>query len=212
MVRAAKSPVDPESGSALSPVPERVTAARRTLLEGVGKEVAESFPGITRLGGQIVAALYLADVTLSMEALSRELGCSKSNIFTNLRALEAAGIVQRSREPGTRHDGFSLRGRYPDVIIGAYFGRLRRVVVDKVDLSKRALALLGDERGEGADELRQKLESLLQKYEGFADLYTLLMPSTDGPFDLERLVAEVPPPVLAELGAAVRRALGPKKT
>lgn len=36
-----------------------VAHARRTLLEGVGREVAASFPGITRLGGQIVAALYL---------------------------------------------------------------------------------------------------------------------------------------------------------
>src|SRR5207253_476320 len=38
-----------------------VAVARRALLEGVGAEVAASFPGITRLGGQIVAALYLAD-------------------------------------------------------------------------------------------------------------------------------------------------------
>ena len=39
---------------------ESAVAARQALLEGVGKEVAASFPGITRLGGQIVAALYLS--------------------------------------------------------------------------------------------------------------------------------------------------------
>ena len=63
---------------------------------------------ITRLGGQIVAALYLADGPLSMDTLSADLGRSKSNIFANLRALEAAGIVMRTRESGTRYDTFAL--------------------------------------------------------------------------------------------------------
>ena len=108
--------------------PDRVALARRTLLEGVGAEVAASFPGITRLGGQIVAALYLAEGPRSMDQLAAEIGCSKSNIFGNLRGLESAGIVERRREAGTRHDSYALKGPYPDVIIGAYIGRLRRVV------------------------------------------------------------------------------------
>src|SRR5438874_13078103 len=96
---------------------DRVQVARKALLEGVGAEIAASFPGITRLGGQIVAALYLSDVPRSMDDLSDELGRSKSNIFANLRGLEAAGIVQRHRQSGARHDTFSLRGKYPDVVI-----------------------------------------------------------------------------------------------
>ena len=83
----------------LSPVEQihgdPVVVARHALLEGVGKEVAASFPGITRLGGQIVAALYLADGARSMDQLSIELGRSKSNIFANLRALEGAQGLQR---------------------------------------------------------------------------------------------------------------------
>ena len=43
---------------------------------------------------------------------------------------QAAGIVERRREPGSRHDTFALRGSYPDVVIGAYIARLRRVVAD----------------------------------------------------------------------------------
>ena len=46
--------------------PGPVALARRTLLEGVGEEVAASFPGITRLGGQVVAALYLAETARSL--------------------------------------------------------------------------------------------------------------------------------------------------
>src|ERR1043166_2235810 len=136
---------------------ERVGQARKALLEGVGAEIAASFPGITRLGGQVVAALYLGDAPRSMDELSLELGRSKSNIFANLRGLEAAGIIERRREAGARHDSYTLRGKYPDVIIGAYISRLRRVVHDKQTLSRRALGLLGDAQGAEADALRDKL-------------------------------------------------------
>ncbi|WP_437622013.1 GbsR/MarR family transcriptional regulator [Sorangium sp. So ce1151] len=183
---------------------ERVAAARQALLEGVGAEIAASFPGITRLGGQVVAALYLADVPRSMDELSQELGRSKSNIFANLRGLEAAGIIERRRESGARHDSFALRGKYPDVIVGAYLGRLRRVVQDKRTLARRALALLGDAQGPEADSMRARLDDLSRKYDLFAELMEQLLPSIDGPVDLERLIAQVPEAVVRSLNAAAR--------
>jgi DNA-binding transcriptional regulator GbsR (MarR family) len=184
-----------------------VAIARRALLEGVGAEVAESFPGITRLGGQIVAALYLADGPRSMDELSDELGRSKSNIFANLRGLEAAGIVERQREHGTRYDTFQLRGKYPDVIIGAYVSRLRRVVADKRALCQRALGMLGPATGDEADAIRAKLHKLSRTYDRFADLYELL-PPMDGPIDLEAVIDTLPMPVLQALAGAARKALG----
>ena len=184
----------------------RITAARQALLEGVGAEIAASFPGITRLGGQVVAALYLADVPRSMEELSLELGRSKSNIFANLRGLEAAGIIERRREAGARHDSYTLRGKYPDVIIGAYISRLRRVVHDKQALSRRALGLLGDAEGPEADGLRDKLADLSRKYDLFAELMDNHVPAVDGPVDLEQLIRLVPEPVLRALYAAARGA------
>jgi HTH-type transcriptional regulator, osmoprotectant uptake regulator len=185
---------------------ERITAARQALLEGVGAEIAASFPGITRLGGQVVAALYLSDRPRSMDELSAELGRSKSNIFANLRGLEAAGIVERRRESGARHDSFALRGKYPDVIVGAYLGRLRRVVQDKRALSRRALSLLGDAGGQEADALRSRLADLSRKYDLFAELMEHLLPAMDGPVDLERLLSQLPEPALRTLGAAARAA------
>ena len=196
-------PRDPSSPKPTDPV----AVARKTLLEGVGAEVAASFPGITRLGGQIVAALYLADEARSMDELSLELGRSKSNIFANLRGLEAAGIVERQRESGARYDTFQLRGKYPDVIIGAYVARLRRVVADKRALSQRALGLLGDARGADADALRAKLHALSRTYDRFGDLFELL-PAMDGPLDLEAVVDGLPAAVLQTLAGAARRALG----
>ncbi|EYF04059.1 Hypothetical protein CAP_4933 [Chondromyces apiculatus DSM 436] len=185
---------------------ERVSAARHALLEGVGAEVAASFPGITRLGGQIIAALYLADHPRSMEQLSVDLGRSKSNVFANLRGLEAAGIIERRREHGARHDTFGLRGKYPDVIIGAYVGRLRRVVQDKRALSRRALGLLGEARGSEADSLRMRLADLTRKYDLFAELMERLLPEMDGPVDLEALLTAVPAPVLEAFSTAANSA------
>jgi DNA-binding transcriptional regulator GbsR (MarR family) len=184
----------------------RVAAARQVLLEGVGAEIAASFPGITRLGGQVVAALYLADGPRSMDELSTELGRSKSNIFANLRGLEAAGIIERRRESFARHDSYTLRGKYPDVVIGAYIARLRRVVHDKQALCRRSLSMLGDARGTEADALRARLDELARKYALFAELMDRYVPAVDGPVDLEQLIIRIPEPVLDVIHAAARAA------
>lgn len=191
-----------------APKKDPVAAARAAVLDGVGREIAASFPGITRLGGQIVAALYLADRSLSMDELSDELGRSKSNIFANLRGLEGAGIVERHRASGTRHDTFALRGKYPDVVVGAYLTRLRRVVLDKVSLCNRALGLLGAAEGEEADALRDKLTSLQRKYERFATVFAEIIPVTEGPVDLEDLIDNIPSAMMGVFSSMARRALG----
>jgi DNA-binding transcriptional regulator GbsR (MarR family) len=184
-----------------------VALARRTLLEGVGEEVAASFPGITRLGGQVVAALYLAEGPRSMDELSAELGRSKSNIFANLRGLEAAGIVEHHREAGARHDRYRLRGKYPDVVIGAYIARLRRVVSDKRTLVRRSREILGDARGPEAMALRGKLDALGGTYDRFAELFEML-PAMDGPLDLEAVINGLPRVVLDALVVVMRKAVG----
>jgi len=203
-------PIEPAGGQKA-----RTAAARAAVLDGVGREIAASFPGITRLGGQVVAALYLADRPLSMDELSLELGRSKSNVFANLRALEAVGITIRQRASGSRFDTFALRGKYPDVVVGAYLSRLRLVVVDKVRLCHSALALLGDAtvypapsgRPPGdaadaeADAMREKLTSLLRKYERFAEVFAELVPVTEGPVDLEELLDHLPQGMMAVVSA-----------
>ena len=190
-----------------------VADARAAVLDGVGREVAASFPGITRLGGQIVAALYLADEPLSMDALSAELGRSKSNVFANLRGLEAAGIVERRRPPGSRHDAFALRGKYPDVIVGAYLSRLRRVVLDKVALCTRALETLdaAHATGDEAEALRRKLTGLRRKYERFASIFELLA-FGDGPIDLEQVLDGLPGATLDVVAGLAKRAFRRERT
>ncbi len=186
---------------------EAVALARRTLLEGVGDEVAASFPGITRLGGQIVAALYLADGARSMDELSAELGRSKSNIFENLRGLEAAGIVEHHRPARARYDLYRLRGKYPDVVIGAYVTRLRTVVADKRALVQKAREVLGDARGAEAEAIRHKLDSLGGTYDRFAELFEIL-PPLEGPLDLEAIIDGLPRGALEAIATVVRKAMG----
>jgi HTH-type transcriptional regulator, osmoprotectant uptake regulator len=191
-----------------TPVENPVAAARAAVLDGVGREIAASFPGITRLGGQIVAALYLADQPLSMDELGEELGRSKSNIFANLRGLEGAGIVERHRTSGMRHDTFGLRGKYPDVVVGAYLTRLRRVVLDKVILCHRSLSILGDAQGAEADALRAKVTSLLRKYERFAVVFAEIVPVAEGPVELEDLIDNIPAAMMGVFSSMARKALG----
>lgn len=203
IVATKKKPAKMKSAAPL--VESAVAKTRRTLLEGVGEEVAASFPGTTRLGGQIVAALYLAEEALSMDALSATLGRSKSNIFSNLRSLENAGIVEKKRTAGERHDVFALRGKYPDVIIGAYLARLRRVISEKKDLSRRGLDMLGDAQGAEAEFLRGKLNDLARKYARFGDVFEALVAPMDGPIDLEALLDQIPMAVVRAVGKFTRR-------
>ncbi len=205
-------PVRPGKAEKAERADGRVAAARKALLEGVGAEVAASFPGITRLGGQIVAALYLCDGPCSMDVLAADLGRSKSNIFANLRGLEGAGIVQRQRETGARFDSYALKGMYPDVVIGAYVARLRRVLADKRSLVHNAIDLLGDAGGDDADALRERLDTLAHKYERFGTLFNRVVPPLDGPLDLEAVLDAIPEPVLLAATALLAQALAlPKK-
>jgi DNA-binding transcriptional regulator GbsR (MarR family) len=183
----------------------RIARARNELLAGVGEELASSFPGITRLGGQIVAALFLSERGLSMDELCEELGRSKSNVFTNLKGLEAIGIVRRRREGGVRRDMYALKGNYPDVVVGAYIARLRSVVADKRTLARRALSLLGDATGAEADRIRARLDEIIRKYDSFALLMTDL-PDIDGPIDLAQVIAQIPPELLDAMKRAVASA------
>ena len=118
------------------------------------------------------------------------------------------GIVERHRASGTRHDTFALRGKYPDVVVGAYLTRLRRVVLDKVNLCNRALGQLGDAEGPEADGLREKLTSLQRKYERFAAVFAEIIPVAEGPVDLEDLIDNIPSAMMGVFSSMARRALG----
>ena len=95
---------------------EAVQRERAAFVDVVGTEIGAIWSNVTRLGGQCVAALYLWGEPRSMDDLADELGRSKSNVFTNLKALESLGIVRRARVGIVHLDGspsarFLLAGR-----------------------------------------------------------------------------------------------------
>src|SRR5262249_36786996 len=90
----------------------------------------------------------------------------------------------------------------------AYFARLRRVVADKQQLCKKTLDILGNAKGPEADAIRERMHTLARKYDRFAILFNELLPSVEGPFDLESLVDALPTPVLSAIASLARRALG----
>jgi DNA-binding transcriptional regulator GbsR (MarR family) len=143
------------------PPSDSVAARDRALfVDLVGTEISAIWRNVTRLGGQCVASLYLSAGPRSMDDLAAELGRSKSNVFSNLRALEALGIVRRVRVPGSARDHYELAAPYPDVIVLAFIRRLSDVLSDKgaelrgiaERMAERARAPRTSDSGQGPGE------------------------------------------------------------
>ena len=142
-----------------------------------------------------------------MDELSAELGRSKSNIFANLRGLEAAGIVEHHREAGARHDRYRCAASTPTWSSARTSPGCGVSWPDKRTLVRRSREILGDARGPEAKALRAKLDALGGTYDRFAELFDML-PTLDGPLDLEAIVNGLPRVVLDAVVAVIRRAAG----
>jgi hypothetical protein len=81
-------------------------------------------------------------------------------------------------------------------------------VLDKVNLCNRALGQLGDAEGAEAEALRDKLTTLLRKYERFATVFAEIIPVAEGPVDLEDLIDHIPSAMMGVFSSMARRALG----
>ena len=68
--------------------------------------------------------------------------------------------------------------------------------------------MLGDAQGPEADSLRDRLNTLMRKYDRFAVIFAELMPQSDGPIDLEALIDTLPSTVLKAVAAVAKHALG----
>ena len=142
-----------------------------------------------------------------MDELSAELGRSKSNIFANLRGLEAAGIVEhhqggrlpaRPLSPARQVSGRRHRGLYHSPPARG-LGQARLV--------RESREILGDARTPEAMALRQKLDGLGGTYDRFAELFEVL-PAMDGPLDLEAVIVGLPKVALDGIVVVLRKALG----
>ena len=82
-------------------------AAELRFIEQLGQQAQND--GISRIAGQIWAALIISDGPVSSGELMDLLHISKGSVSTNTRMLEMMHIVERRSKPGERQDYFSIR-------------------------------------------------------------------------------------------------------
>jgi DNA-binding transcriptional regulator GbsR (MarR family) len=196
--------------------PDSAAARDRALfIDLVGTEISAIWRNVTRLGGQCVAALYLAARPRSMDDLAAELGRSKSNVFANLRALEALGIVRRVRVPGSARDHYELAAPYPDVIVLAFIRRLADVLGDKgaelrgiaERMAERAAAESSTGVAPGASPTSDeaaRVARLADTYARGGALLDALLPPSGTSLDLGALLDRVPPEVVRSVAQLLR--------
>ena len=169
----------------------------------VGSEISAIWRNVTRLGGQCVAALYLEAGPLSMDELAQRLGRSKSNVFSNLRALEALGIVRRVRVPGTARDHYELSGAYPDVLVLAFVRKLSDSLADK----SRDLRAIADRMAARGDEAKggvARVRKIGDTYAQAGAVLEAVLPPPGATLDVGSLLAKVPPDMVRQVAKMLR--------
>ena len=81
--------------------------AKARFVERMGQIMQDT--GMTRISGQILASIVIAEGPTSASELVDKLCISKGSLSTNVRLLEMLNIIERRSVPGERQDYFSLR-------------------------------------------------------------------------------------------------------
>jgi DNA-binding transcriptional regulator GbsR (MarR family) len=193
------------------PADDVLVRERTQFVDIVGTEMGAIWRSVTRLGGQCVASLYLWDEPRSMDDLAEELGRSKSNVFTNLRALEALGIVRRVRVAGSAKDHYELAGEYPDVLVVAFARHLSHTLHDK----SRELREMGERLGEVDDPkvsaLRERVLRIGDTYAAAGRLIGGLMPEPGGANDIVSLLGRITPSLLVDVASLFAKSTKSRK-
>jgi DNA-binding transcriptional regulator GbsR (MarR family) len=199
------SPSPPPKRDGEDPAAAAIARGRAEFVDVVGTEISAIWRNVTRLGGQCVAALTLWDEPRSMDDLAEELGRSKSNVFANLRALEALGIVRRVRVVGSAKDHFELTGSYPDVLVVAFARHLGRTLEDKSrDLADIAARLEADRASPESAALTGRMRRVAETYGAAGALIDGLLPRAGAPSDLASILARVTPGLIKRVVALLR--------
>jgi len=186
---------------------DAVARERALFIDLVGREISAIWRNVTRLGGQCVAALYLAGRPRSMDDLAAELGRSKSNVFSNLRALESLGIVRRVHIAGSPRDHYELAASYPDVIMLAFARKMAQTLAEMHrELDGIHTRIEGVSGGDApTKEVLQRISRLSTIYAGGSDILEALLPPLGESFDIGALLKRLPGALARNVGRLVRR-------
>jgi len=182
---------------------------RAQFVDTVGTEISAIWRNVTRLGGQVVASLYLWDEPRSMDDLSEELGRSKSNVFANLKALQSLGIVRRVSIPGSARDHFELAAEYPDVLVVAFARHLSHTLRDK-STELRAIAERLDQvaEEEHEDAVVRRVRRIGETYAAVGELIDSLLPEAGKPTDLLSILGRINTTLIKRVIALIKAQRG----
>lgn len=161
--------------------------ARRLLVHGIGDDLAATVAGLSVAAGRAVAAMYLApDGKLAPADVPRAIDASEEDAARGLAELSDAGIAVQ------RDGAWLLAGPYPDVIAASYLAKLRRVVVGRVALAKKARELIGEPTAPEDRAFLERVDDLVQKYSLFAYAFSKLVPEGVVALDVRSLISRAP--------------------
>ncbi|MDH4038168.1 MAG: transcriptional regulator [Candidatus Krumholzibacteria bacterium] len=133
----------------------RRTSTRDIFIEGWGR-LGPSW-GINKMMAEIYALLYVSPSPLTLEEMSRQLETSRSNISTNVRALDDLGVVHKVIVRGERKDYYAPEDDITKVAKLLALAKKRKELDPAMDIVDKALSM-ADESGE--TEIAEKLEEL----------------------------------------------------
>ncbi|MEX2516280.1 MAG: MarR family transcriptional regulator [Gammaproteobacteria bacterium] len=134
-----------------------LTEPESHFIERMGQQAQSD--GLSKIAGQIWAALIVSDGPVSSSELVELLHISKGSISTNTRLLEMLGIVERGSKPGERQDFFSIR---PNPYAALVEGQVKRFEAAKAVVAETKSAIT-------ADHTRTKLADLERFYTLYHD-------------------------------------------
>lgn len=152
-----------------------LTEADARFIERLGQQAQSD--GLSRIAGQIWAALIVSEGPISSSELVELLRISKGSVSTNTRLLEMLGIVERRSKPGERQDFFSIRSNpYAKLVEGQVrrFEAAKSIVAeakstmtaDHISAKLADLELFYDLYHESSKDLLKRLKSQASEEDG----------------------------------------------
>jgi len=168
-----------------------VARAEQLFIDGVGREISDTWGRVSALAGRIFAALYLRGRPMDMDELSALLGRSKSNILVNLRTLVSLGLVSKTWVSGSRRDQYEVAADYGNVILRAFLRRLgdnlesnRRVV----ETTEQLLADIDSSEEPEVAAMRERVQTAARFYDSVGGAYRQLVQSIGFEADFVALI------------------------
>jgi DNA-binding transcriptional regulator GbsR (MarR family) len=161
----------------------RRTSTRDIFIEGWGR-LGPSW-GINKMMAEIYALLYVSPSPLTLEEMSRQLETSRSNISTNVRALDDLGVVHKVIVRGERRDYYAAEDDITKVAKLLALAKKRKELDPAMDIVDKALSV-ADQSGDA--EIAEKLGELKRHMDVVNAIFHAFVGGEADPKDLANVI------------------------